>query len=175
MKKVIIGSQNPVKINAVKEGFQKMLPEKYFEFLGTSVPSDVSDQPMTNAETFRGAVNRAANAQEQHSDAEFWVGIEGGLETFDNELQAYAWVYILSKTQTGKARTGTFLLPPEIVKLINRGIELGEADDIVFRRKNSKQGNGAVGILTNDIISRTEYYREAVILALIPFINKDLF
>jgi len=52
---------------------------------------------------------------------------------------------------------------------------LGHADDMVFKRENSKQKDGTVGNLTNGIIDRAEYYKPAIILALIPFINKDLF
>ena len=66
-------------------------------------------------------------------------------------------------------------LPPKIVKLINEGLELGDADDIVFNKSNSKQENGAVGLLTNNIINRTSYYFEAVILALIPFKNEQFY
>ena len=50
-----------------------------------------------------------------------------------------------------------------------------EADDIVFKRNNSKEKNGAVGILTNNLIDRTKYYEEAVVLSLIPFIKNELF
>jgi non-canonical (house-cleaning) NTP pyrophosphatase len=39
--------------------------------------------------------------------------------------------------------------------LVESGKELGDADDIVFGKSNSKQQNGAVGILTHDIITRT--------------------
>ena len=38
MKKVIIASKNPVKINAVKKGFKKMFPNENFDFNGVSVP-----------------------------------------------------------------------------------------------------------------------------------------
>ena len=103
------------------------------------------------------------------------VGIEGGIQQIGDELHAFAWMIVLNKNKTGTARTATFLLPPEIAKLVKQGIELGEADDIVFRRENSKQKDGAVGILTNGIIDRTQYYEHAMILALIPFIKKDLF
>lgn len=62
-----------------------------------------------------------------------------------------------------------------IIELIKEGKELGEADDIVFQRNNSKQENGAVGILTGDVVDRTKCYTEAVILALIPFKNVNLY
>ena len=90
-------------------------------------------------------------------------------------MMAFAWIVILSKDKKGKARTGTFFLPPKVVELINQGKELGEADDIVFGHSNSKQKNGAVGILTGNLIDRTQFYVEAMVLALIPFLNKDIY
>lgn len=175
MKKVIVASKNPVKINAVKKGFEKMFPTEIFEFVGVSVPSNVSDQPFSNNETFEGANNRADNAKKEYLEADYWVGIEGGIHPNKNEMEAFAWVVIKSPLKIGKSKTGTFFLPTEIVKLINEGLELGEADDIVFNKSNSKQENGAVGLLTNNIIDRTSYYLEAVILALIPFKNKQYY
>ena len=68
-----------------------------------------------------------------------------------------------------------FNLPKKISELIDSGMELGDADDIVFNRKNSKQNNGAVGILTGNLIDREKYYTHAIIMALIPFNNMDLY
>ena len=90
-------------------------------------------------------------------------------------MTAFAWVYILDKQFHGKSRTATFQLPKAVCDLINQGVELGKADDIVFKRENSKQKGGAVGILTHSLINRVDYYEPAVILALIPFVNPDLY
>ena len=175
MKKVIISSKNPVKINAVKSGFQKMFPDETFDYMGVSVQSEVSDQPLTDNETFQGATNRANNAKSLFAEADYWVGIEGGIEKIDNEMEVFAWVFIISNNQKGQSKTATFLLPKKIVSLVNQGKELGTANDIVFNKTNSKQKNGTVGILTNDIINRTTYYVDAVVLALIPFKNDELY
>ena len=175
MKKVIVASQNPVKIQCVSQAFQKAFPGDDYGFAGISVPSEVADQPMTDEETFTGATNRAENAKKSAPDADYWVGIEGGVEKVDSEMEAFAWVVIISGKLRGKARTATFQLPPPVIQLIDEGMELGHADDLVFKRENSKQNNGAVGILTNDLIDRVSYYEPAVILALIPFLNERLF
>jgi len=175
MKKVIIASKNPVKIQAVKNGFQQMFPDQLFEFIGVSVPSGVSDQPFTNDETYLGAINRANNAKELTKDADYYVGIEGGIVHVKTEMESFAWIVIKSAEKFGKARTASFFLPTKVVNLIKSGKELGEADDIVFNRTNAKQKNGAVGLLTGDVIDRTKYYTEAIILALIPFKNTDLY
>lgn len=173
--KVIVGSKNPVKLNCTRIAFQKVFPDDRIACEGVSAPSGVADQPMSDAETLEGAINRATNTRKLAPGADYWVGIEGGLMTNDGEMEAFAWVYIVSNTHSGKARTATFQLPARIRDLINQGIELGVADDMVFKRENSKQGNGAVGILTHDLIDRTQYYEPAVILALIPFVNKELY
>ncbi|MEK6946890.1 MAG: inosine/xanthosine triphosphatase [Nanoarchaeota archaeon] len=176
MKKIIIASKNPVKINATLNGFQKMFPNDQFEIESVSVPSGVSDQPKSDSETFSGAWNRAGNACKEKMDADFCVGIEGGIEEKNSDMEAFAWVVIKAKEGGfGKGRTGTFFLPPQITQLIKQGKELGEADDIVFGRTNSKQENGAVGILTDNVVDRTKYYTEAVVLALIPFKNKKFY
>ena len=176
MKKVYIGSKNPVKIECTKKGFQQVFGENGgIDFIGVSVDSGVSDQPMSNEETMKGAYNRSKGLEEKYPDGEFFVGIEGGIQENGEEMEAFAWIVISGNGVTGKAQTSTFQLPYKIADLVRNGIELGHADDMVFRRNNSKQGNGAVGILTDNVIDRVEYYRHAVILALIPFINIDLF
>lgn len=175
MKQVIIASKNPVKIQCVQQAFEKVFPEQTFLFEGVSVPSGVSDQPMTDKETFAGARNRAINASKAEPKASYWVGVEGGIQKNGIEMEAFAWVVILSQEKTGKARTASFQLPPAVVDLIDQGMELGHADDLVFKRDNSKQKNGAVGILTNDLIDRVSYYEPAVVLALIPFLNTTLY
>lgn len=175
MKKIIVASKNPVKIQAALNGFQEMFPDETFEASGVSVPSGVSNQPMGNAETFKGAMNRVAGAQNTTPDADFWVGIEGGNIAFGDEMEVMAWVIILSKDNAGKARTAGFYLPPKVVALINQGYELGDADDMVFGVDNSKQTGGSSGLLTDNIMTRIRFYVPAVILALIPFKNPTLY
>lgn len=176
MKKVIVWSQNPVKIKAVKEGFEAMFPEEWFEVVGISATSGVNDQPMTDIETFTWAKNRAIHCQEKHPEADFWVGVEGWLfPENDQSLTACAWVYVVWESLSWKARSATFSLPPEVVQLIHQWHELAEADSIVFGRENSKRKNGAVGFLTGDVVTRTDYYAHPVKLALIPFKNTHLF
>ena len=172
MKKVLIASRNPVKINATKKAFKEVFSNR-FEFKGVSVDSLVSDQPMSNNETLKGATNRLQNIK--HLEADYLVSIEGGVDLLDNNYEAFAWIVISDKNKIGKAKTASFALPLKISKLIKEGYELGDADDMVFKRSNSKQQNGAVGILTNNLIDRTEYYVHAIILALIPFTNSKLY
>ncbi len=175
MKKIIVASENPVKINATQKGFIRMFPQDNFDIRSIKVDSEVSNQPQNDEETLKGAENRAKNAKKAEKNADFWVGIEGGIDKLGSQIYAFAWIVILSENKIAKARTATFFLPEKIIELLNKGIELGKADDIIFKNSNSKQKNGAVGILTHNVIDRTEYYSQAVILSLIPFVNKELY
>lgn len=173
--KIIVASKNPVKINCSEIGFRKMFPKEALEVEGMNIHSGVADQPMTNAETLAGAKNRAMNAQSKNPDADFWVGIEGGIEETPDGMEAFAWVVILSKDREGQSRTSTFYLPPKVRDLVLQGVELGHANDQVFAEHNSKQKGGAVGSLTNGLLGRTEYYVQAVILALVPHVQKEMY
>ena len=56
----------------------------------------------------------------------------------------------------------------EVQELLVQGMEPGEADDWIFR---TKQHDRAVGLLTNDLVPRQTLYEQALIFALIPFLN----
>lgn len=177
MKKlIVIASTNPVKLKAVKNAFHLLLPDSTFEWQTLEVPSGVSNQPMNGSETRLGACNRVKAIRDLRPEADYWVGIEGGVD-FDEqgEMMAFAWVVIENGRLLGKARSGSFYLPPGISDLVRIGKELGEADDIVFGQKNSKQKNGAIGLLTKNLIDRSGLYEHAVILAFVPFYNPQLY
>lgn len=152
--KIIVASQNPIKIAAVRRGFEKMLPSLApFDIQGVGVIWCARPQPMTFDETLRGAKNRVGNAMDEYPDADFWVGLEGGVDLHDDEMAVSGWVVVEDRTgRVGKSMTNTIYLPPKVAKLVAGGMELGEADDIVFGTTNSKQSNGAVGILTGDVL-----------------------
>lgn len=171
--KVVVTSSNPVKINCAAIGFEKMFPEEIWETVSVPTKSDVRTQPMSYEESYQGALNRVENLAEEY---DFAVGIEGGVEETQHGMESFAWVVIKERTGSlGKAKTATYILPPNVALLVKQGKELGEADDIVFQASNSKQKNGSVGLLTGDVITRTSYYVDAVIMALIPFKNRELY
>jgi len=175
MKTIVVASNNPVKVQAALNGFKAIFPEEIFQVTLVSVPSNVAEQPFSSDETLQGACNRSTHASTKIPEADYWIGIEGGVEENAGELAAFAWVVIQSANRIGKSRTGTFYLPPEVAYWVRQGKELGVADDLVFNRSNSKQENGAVGILTADALNRTQLYEVGVMLALIPFKNPDLY
>ncbi|KKU02954.1 MAG: NTPase [Candidatus Amesbacteria bacterium GW2011_GWB1_47_26] len=171
---IIVASTNPIKMEATKVGFEKMFPSSQFEVKGISIKSGVRGQPLTSAETRNGARNRATNARKANPQADYWVGLEGGVEEDDQMfnqnhhlhlLRSVVWCAILKSGENvfGEGQPGSYALPGEICRLIlEKGMELGEAD-------------GSVGILTHGVLNRDQYYSIAVELALIRYINPDLY
>ncbi len=171
---VAVGSRNPVKVAAARAGFGDSLGA--MEAVGVDAASGVAAQPMGDDETIQGAVNRARGALEAVPAAAMAVGLEGGVVEVGGALYCCAWCAILDRFgRLGLASTGRCELPPPVAALIRGGMELGEADDRIFGRSNSKQGEGAVGILTRGRIDRASFYSPAVTMALARFLNAPAF
>lgn len=170
---VVVASRNPVKIEAAKQAFASQFPSSDIEISCVNVESGVSHQPYGDHETRKGARNRAEEAQRVYPLADFCVGLEGGIESIGDQLMAFAWMVVRgSNGKTGEARSATLPLPPAVKKLVEGGLELGEANDRVFSTANSKQAGGAYGLLTDGRYTREFIYSQTLILALIPFVNE---
>ncbi len=173
--KVAIGSKNPVKIASVKEAFEKVWPDNEFIFEGVDVMSGVSDQPMSDEESIKGGTTRAKLAMEA-LDADFGVGLEGGLQKINGKWFDCGWIVVLDKNgREGVGSSVKVITPPKMMELIHQGIELGHVNDIIFKKTNSKHGNGHFGHMTNDVIIRQSGYCDGVISALATFIHPELF
>lgn len=171
----IVASENPVKIEATRAGFQKMFPQKRWAMVGMTGDSGVSDQPLSDRETLRGAQQRARRARRQAPQADYWVGIEGGVEEIEGKMFAFAWVVVLSRRGTGIGRTASFQLPPRISRQVKAGHELGITIDELFSQKHSKQKSGAIGMLSQGVVDRKALYTQGVIAALIPLKRRSLY
>ncbi len=170
---IVVASHNPVKLEAARQAFSSRFPSANLELIPIDVESGVSEQPDGDEETRRGARNRVEEASRAYPDAEFWVGLEGGIATVDDQLMAFAWIAV--RGRNGKivdVKSVTLPLPPAVRELVASGLELGEANDQVFSTVNSKQRSGAYGLLTDGLYTRETIYSQTLIFALIPFVNE---
>lgn len=168
-----VGSKNPIKVHCVAEAVAEFWPEA--RAVGVSTDSLVSAQPMSDSEMYRGALNRAQQALDQIAESSYGVGLEGGVLDTEDGMWAYAWVVIVNRSgNIGSGQTGRFKLPAGVAHLIRElGLELGEADDRFFGRTNSKQNEGAIGILSDGKLTRAGLYKQGVIFALLPFLHPE--
>jgi inosine/xanthosine triphosphatase len=175
--KVVVASKSPVKEAAVKRGFSLVFPDVIHEFECVKASSGISDQPMSDDETRSGALGRVAHARELSPDADFYIGLEGGVEEKYGDLYNYGWVVVESKSRKqGYGRTFAFPLPPVIRDLIlHEGMEQSHATDRVLSKSGTKTTTGTIGPLTNNILTYTDWYVPAVIAAFAPFLNEELY
>lgn len=166
MKKVIVASENPVKMKVAESAFAQVFPEETFKFIGIKAESGVPDQPM-NDETLQGALNRLEFIKKAHPDADFWISQEGGLCTEGDRLYNRAWIVIADKSDnTAKSSTASFYIPKKIQESIALGLELGHAGDAFFNTINGKHRSGILGNLTAELITRENFYLQPAIIAL---------
>ena len=168
--KIVVASDNPIKTDAVRQGVAPLFPDLAADVVGVAMPSGVAEQPMSEAETLEGAVNRATWAGEQHPEADFCVGLEGGVHDDGDAMASFAWVVVRAKDgTTSRARTGTFFLPEALAQLVRSGVDLGEADRRVFGLSDERLSEGTIGALTDGAVTRASLYAHAVTLAFVRF------
>jgi inosine/xanthosine triphosphatase len=174
MIKMVVGSKNPVKISAAKTAICDVFCLKEVECIGINAPSSVADQPMTSEETRLGAINRVKYCQ-QHTQADYYVAIEGGVDQFEFGPATFAFVAIANQEHMSIGRSCNLPLPPVVYQALENGEELGHVMDRLFNTDNIKQKGGAIGLLTNGLATRESVYRQATLLAMAPFIHPDLY
>lgn len=174
---VLVGSKNPVKIDSVKEAFSNYF--KDVEVIGFDVESGVAHQPFGD-DTFLGAKNRAQALlkinDEKNLNAEYFVGIEGGVSQQYNRWFAFGCMCIIDKkNQVGFGLSPQFELPRKIIEKLQQGTELGNVMDEIQKLENTKQKHGAIGYFTNGVMNRKELYIEGLKVAVIPFLHTKMF
>ncbi|HVV67133.1 MAG TPA: inosine/xanthosine triphosphatase [Candidatus Saccharimonadales bacterium] len=174
--KVVVGSKNGPKRRSVEAAFTGIFPGEELQIIGVDADSGVSSHPITAEESLQGAMNRAAEACRQEPQADFYVGIEGGLLTVADRTWELSWVAIQDKN--GKVFTGVSAgleVRGKALAAIRGGQELSDVLDSHHGVKNAGQKNGFYGLATNDFITREQACRDAVAFALAPFKNAKYF
>lgn len=176
--KINIGSTNPSKIEALKE-----IIKDYPFLLGANISSikvnsEVSDQPMGIKEITTGATNRAKNA---FNNCDFSIGLEGGLIEVPNTKTGYMNVCACSIYDGKEQHLGlscAFEIPKKVIKLVKE--KKLNVSDAVYQSKISENKNigyaeGIIGILTKGRITRKDYTKQSIQMALIQLENKELY
>jgi inosine/xanthosine triphosphatase len=151
--KIIIGSQNPAKISAVKNSFSDE-----DEYVSLDVPSGVSEQPFSDEETIKGAINRAEAALKL-GNGDIGIGLEGGVQETSFGLLICNWGALVSNEGKPIIAGGARLpLPEEIATRLRAGEELGPVMEEYAKNKDVRKQEGAVGIFTNGMVNRSKMF-----------------
>ena len=173
--KVLIGTKNPGKVEGAKIALQNYF--KDFEIEGVKVASDVPEQPV-GIETYNGALNRVNNlieyAQQNNIKADLFLSVESGLTS---ELGFWAITNIAviknDKGEMGVGASPSFPVPNKYIDTIKTET-LGTVMDRVFNENDLRSSTGGIGLLTHEVKNRIDITAEAFMMALIPFINGNV-
>jgi inosine/xanthosine triphosphatase len=152
---VRVGTANPMKVAATRKAFATFF--KGAKIVGVDVPSSVSPQPISFGEIIRGARERARRA---FRDCDYSVGIEAGVfkvgPAWPRPFQiTMACVFDGARESLG---SGPFFeLPASMLK------KVVQAD------------TGSVALVTKGKVTREAVTRDAILMALAPFITPELY
>ena len=172
-----IGSKNPVKIRAVEEVLKENNFFKNFKINSINSSSNVSNQPTSLEETLSGAKNRAINCFE---NCAYSFGLESGLINI-NQKEIYHMCFSVCSIYDGNYHSigfsPAFPLPLSFSEMINKGEELDTVAYLQGETKNKRVGydKGIVSVWTKEKITRKDFLKPSIQMALIPLQNKDLF
>ena len=148
--------------------------------------------PLTDWELMQGARERAlavcALLTRQKLEADLYVGLEGGFHSISVEGEWHTflrgWAYVtdgMTDSETGReygcfGATPSITVPESIRKRVIEGKrELGLVIDEVAGTRDVRSRQGAWGILSRDLVTRSLSFELALIAAFAPFYNPELY
>jgi inosine/xanthosine triphosphatase len=171
---VVVGSTNPVKVLATENMFRGWKLHAVIQ--GIDVDSGVSEQPMSDDETIQGAINRARNVLEAVVNAQYGIGIEGGVTETPHGFYLCNWGACARRDGAiGIGGGARFMLPDQVKERIYQGEALGDIMDDLMSRKGTSRREGAVGFFSHGILHRKEMLEQVVISSMMRFMREDLY
>ena len=173
IRRVAVGSTNPVKVKATERVIRYFWPRA--EVVAVEVDSGVSSQPWGIAETIAGARHRAQIALRQ-ARADLGVGLEGGVEDVPEGGGVFISGWAAVACADGRVYFGSggrVMLPPVLLSALRRGEELGPAMDRLVGQEGTKRTVGSVGILTQGFVTREQQFAVALAYALAPLLHPE--
>jgi inosine/xanthosine triphosphatase len=167
--RIAVGSTSDSKLRTARAVFARIDPA--FEIAAVPVESVVPAQPIGDAETIRGALHRAAESRAR-TDADYGVGIEGGVHQDEWGVWMVAWVAVVNRQGREGLGCGLRLrLPRWMAERALAGEEIGDIVDSLLGHVEAHEVLGAVGLLTRGLVDRQAALEQALIAALAPFLT----
>jgi inosine/xanthosine triphosphatase len=146
----------------------------------TSAPA----MPLTDWQLMQGALERAFAVQEslksRRLEADIYVGLEGGFHSvsINGEWHTFlrGWAYATDGERGAFGAAPSVSVPPDIVKRVVEGRrELGLVMDEVTGGRDVRSKQGAWGVLSRDLVTRSMSFELALIAAFAPFYNPKMY
>lgn len=152
--------------------------------LARRVETNAPAMPMNDWELMQGARERALAVRDllrnQRRDADIFVGLEGGFHSISIEGEWHiflrGWAYATDGKDGTFGATPSISVPPSLAKKVIEGKrELGLVIDEVAGVSDVRSRQGAWGILSRDLVTRSMSFEVALVAAFAPFYNRKMY
>lgn len=175
--KIAIWTLKEPKVEAIKSWIE-VCP--YFEnkteieYILKSVPSDISNMPLTLEETSLWAKNRAQNVKKLWEKADYYIWIEGWVWDIMWKKYLFWVVYVENKHWEWHFWYSPFIEVPELInhKLFIENLELWPIMSELSWIVNIWSKNWSMWAWSDDMFTRSEQFELAFKAAISPFYNK---
>ncbi|MDQ3668241.1 MAG: inosine/xanthosine triphosphatase [Acidobacteriota bacterium] len=188
IKTIALGSDRAAKIMAVRACVARIakIDSSWSEanVVARAVTTNAPAMPLTDWELMQGARERALAVRDllrgQRLEAEIYVGLEGGFHSISIEGEWHTflrgWAYATDGKRGWFGSSPSISVPAKIVKSVIEGRqELGWVIDEVAGKRDVRSRQGAWGVLTCDLVTRSMSFELALIAAFAPFYNQSVY
>ncbi|HEX2021601.1 MAG TPA: inosine/xanthosine triphosphatase [Candidatus Thermoplasmatota archaeon] len=173
--RVAVGSDNPVKVEAVRRAATRLFGDA--DVRGFAVDAGVALQPFEEA-TWEGARTRARLALARWSEADFGVGVEAGLFEVAAAGGAFDVQACVVADRVGRLTYGQgpgFAYPAPVAAEVRAGRTVGDVMSRLSGIPDIGKKTGAVGWLSRGHFTRTALTEPAVLMAFLPRMRPELY
>jgi inosine/xanthosine triphosphatase len=188
VKTIALGSDRAAKIMAVRASIARVAEIDAAwakaKVVARSVKTSAPAMPLTDWELMQGARERALAVREilvgQKLETDLYVGLEGGFHSISVEGEWHTflrgWAFVTDGERGCFGATPSISVPESIRKNVIEGKrELGLVIDEVAGTRDVRSRQGAWGVLSRDLITRSLSFELALIAAFAPFYNAELY
>ena len=188
IKTIALGSDRAAKIMSVRASIARIaaIDRGWAEVnvVARQVTTNLPAMPLTDWQLMQGARERALAVRDslrsRRLEADIYVGLEGGFHSISIEGEWHTflrgWAYATNGEKSAFGAAPSISVPPVIVKNVIEGRrELGSVIDEVTGGRDVRSRQGAWGVLTRDLITRSMSFEMALIAAFAPFYNAELY
>ncbi len=177
IERIALGSDRAAKIMAVRASIARVAEIdagwRDASVVARSVVTDAPAMPLTDWELMSGARQRALAVRKIliveggfHS-----ISVEGDWHTF-----LRGWAFVTDGQRGSFGMSPSIGVPPAIVKNVIEGRrELALVIDEVAGARDVRSRQGAWGVLSRDLLTRSMSFEAALIAAFAPFYNPELY
>ena len=182
--RIALGSSRAAKVEAVRSAAVRIasIDSAWADPIITAldVETDAPAMPLNDTDLMRGARARALAVRElllsEAKSADIYIGLEGGFHSVmlasESLTLLKGWAYVTDGMRGNFGASPSIVVPEKLVRgVVDGGRELAEVIDEAAGEHDVRSRQGAWGVLSRDLFTRSMSFEVALLAAFAPFYN----